>query len=54
MIANCLPDSENAIVDQDETNELSQVPEEDQIDLSQHGNPVSQQDLRVWANTKRK
>lgn len=54
MIANCLPDSENAIVNQEEANELSQVLEEDQVDLSQHGNPVSQQDLRVWANAKRK
>lgn len=51
MIANCLPNSESAIIDQDETNEL--LPEEEKGEFSQHGNPVSQQDLRVWANVKR-
>lgn len=53
MIANCLPDSEKTTVNQEETSELCQIPEEFHGDISQHGNPVSQQDLRIWANSKR-
>lgn len=50
MIANCLPGSENAAVNPDEANDRGQIAEDGEI--LQHGNPVSQQDLRVWANSK--
>lgn len=49
MIANCLPNSENATGD--ERNDVTEIQKQGS---SKHGNPISHQDLRIWPIKKSK